>query len=79
MYWVYLLHCADNTPYVGSTPDLQRRMQEHQEGKSKSTFKRLPISLRTAVLFPDRLSARRFEAYLKSGSGRAFSKRHFHI
>ena len=44
-----------------------------------SLFKRLPISLRTAVLFPDRLSARRFEAYLKSGSGRAFSKRHFRI
>ncbi|MCA9370995.1 MAG: GIY-YIG nuclease family protein [Candidatus Peregrinibacteria bacterium] len=77
MYWVYLLRCSDGSPYTGSTPDLKRRLHEHASGKSKSTCKRLPVTLRSAVLFPDRLSARRFEAYLKSGSGRAFAKRHF--
>jgi hypothetical protein len=29
------------------------------------------------IEFPAELEARRFERYLKSGSGRAFSKRHF--
>ncbi len=77
MYWVYLLRCADGKPYVGSTPDLRRRMKEHVEGKSLSTQKRRPIKLLAAILLPNRLAARRFELYLKSGSGRAFTKRHF--
>lgn len=77
MYWVYFLRCADGKPYTGSTPDLKRRMKEHAEGKSASTRARLPITLLTAILLPNRLAARRFELYLKSGSGRAFAKRHF--
>jgi hypothetical protein len=30
-----------------------------------------------SVEFPDQRAAVRFERYLKSGSGRAFAKRHF--
>jgi hypothetical protein len=30
-----------------------------------------------SIEFPSEKAARRFERYLKSGSGRAFAKRHF--
>jgi putative endonuclease len=28
-WFVYILHCADNSLYTGITTDLQRRLQEH--------------------------------------------------
>jgi hypothetical protein len=36
-----------------------------------------PWSLVVSIEFPTENAARRFEKYLKSGSGRAFTKRHF--
>jgi hypothetical protein len=36
-----------------------------------------PWSLVVSLEFASERAARRFEKYLKSGSGRAFSKRHF--
>lgn len=43
---VYILECADSSFYVGSTRNLQRRMEEHQSGQgSKYTGSRLPVRL----------------------------------
>jgi putative endonuclease len=36
-----------------------------------------PWRLRTYIAFSDEKCARAFEKYLKSGSGRAFAKKHF--
>ena len=36
-----------------------------------------PWSIVASVEFPDERAAAHFERYLKSGSGRAFAKRHF--
>jgi putative endonuclease len=33
MAWMYILGCADNSFYVGSTIDLERRFNEHQTGR----------------------------------------------
>ena len=48
------------------TNDLERRIAEHNNGENKSTK-----AYRT---FPDRISARAKEKYLKSGIGKEFLK-----
>jgi putative endonuclease len=44
--YVYILRCADNTLYTGSTKDLQRRVNTHNSGKgAKYTRTRRPVAL----------------------------------
>jgi putative endonuclease len=46
MAWMYILECADNSYYVGSTKDIERRLWEHQSGLgAKYTSYRLPVKL----------------------------------
>jgi putative endonuclease len=46
MPWVYILQCRDGSYYTGSTPDLERRLAEHQRGEGgKYTSLRLPVRL----------------------------------
>jgi len=63
--------------YVGITDDVQARLAAHNSGHSPHTAKFSPWSLRVAINFADDQRAIAFERYLKSGSGRAFSKKHF--
>lgn len=74
-YYVYLLKCKDG-PYTGYTSDLKERMERPQKGRVPATVKRLPAELVTYFAFKDRYTAFNFEKYLKSGSGRAFIKKH---
>ncbi|MCC7240299.1 MAG: GIY-YIG nuclease family protein [Acidobacteria bacterium] len=62
--------------YVGLTSDVQRRLIWHNTGPSGVTVHHRPWSLVVAIEFTDVTAARRFERYLKTGSGRAFAKRH---
>jgi putative endonuclease len=44
--YTYILQCANHQYYVGSTTDLDRRLQEHQAGLgAKFTRAHLPIKL----------------------------------
>jgi putative endonuclease len=46
MAYVYMLRCADDTLYTGSTTDLDRRVLQHQIGEgSEYTKVRLPVVL----------------------------------
>jgi len=46
MAWMYILECSDGSYYVGSTKNLERRMEQHQSGKgSRYTSGRLPVEL----------------------------------
>jgi len=46
MPYLYILKCADNTFYVGSTKDIERRFYEHQQGLGANYTKcRLPVEL----------------------------------
>ena len=76
MYFVYLLHLANSKIYTGSTPDLKERLQEHKDGKALSTRSLRPVKLVWYCAFMTRLEARRFETYLKNGSGQAFRNKH---
>lgn len=43
---MYILECADNSYYTGSTKDLEFRLAQHQTGKGANhTKKRLPVKL----------------------------------
>lgn len=72
MYYVYILETAGEAIYTGSTPDLRRRVQEHRVGECLATRNLRPVKLVWFCAFPGRLAARRFENYLKTGSGFAF-------
>jgi putative endonuclease len=44
--YMYILECADQTFYVGSTNDLIKRFDQHQKGEGANyTIKRLPVKL----------------------------------
>ena len=79
MHFVYILgsEVSSGRFYVGVTTDLDRRVEEHHSGKSAHTNKYRPWILAMYIAFADRAKALRFETYLKSGSGRAFAKKHF--
>jgi putative endonuclease len=76
--FVYIIR-SDAHPsrhYTGITSDVAARLEWHNHGPCGCTVHHRPWSLVVAIEFPAEQAARRFEKYLKSGSGRAFSKRH---
>ena len=77
MKFVYIL--ASLLPgdhfYVGVTTDLEARLEKHNAGDVSHTSKFRPWKIKTYIGFSDDAQAHRFEAYLKSGSGRAFAKK----
>ena len=78
MYYAYILR-SENFPdqtYIGSTSDLRKRLAEHNAGKSLHTNKFKPWDLIAYIALTEEHLAEDLERYLKSGSGRAFAKRH---
>ncbi|MEI7890353.1 MAG: GIY-YIG nuclease family protein [bacterium] len=76
-YFVYILACNDKKPYTGCSANLKERLELHKNGNVPATKNRLPVKLVSYVAFKDKYKAFEFEKYLKSGSGRAFARRHF--
>lgn len=79
MKYVYMLQ-SESQPerhYTGSTTDLRTRLQAHNRGESIHTNKFKPWILNGYIAFSDHEKADRFEAYLKTASGRAFAKKRF--
>jgi len=72
-----MLSDVNHSPYIGITSDLSRRLATHNSGGSAYTAPLRPWRLAVSVEFANEHRALRFERYLKSGSGRAFMKRHF--
>ena len=68
---------APGSPLRRRTSDVERRLQWHNTGPSGVTVHHRPWSLVVALEFADATTAVRFERSLKTGSGRAFAKRHF--
>ncbi len=63
--------------YVGLTADVHSRLADHNSGGSAHTARYRPWRLAVSIEFETQDQAAEFERYLKSGSGRAFAKRHF--
>ena len=63
--------------YIGVTNDIRERVRWHNRSPTGHTAMHRPWALVVSMEFPNENEAVRFEKYLKSGSGRAFTKRHF--
>jgi len=76
---VYILQ-SESTPhryYTGVTSDVAARLVEHNAGRCTHTASARPWKVIVSISFANDKQALRFERYLKSGSGSAFSRRHF--
>ena len=75
MFFVYVIKSTvNNRLYKGLTTDLEKRIKEHNSGKTKSTSPYKPWVLVYFEKFDSRDEARKREKYLKSGIGREFLK-----
>ncbi len=75
MYIVYSLKSKkDGRIYVGITGDLEKRIVEHNAGKTKSTKGFRPWEVLYVQNVETRIEARQLEKKWKSGSGKEFLK-----
>ena len=75
MVFVYVLKSEiDDRLYVGLTQNVEKRLKEHNRGKTRSTKGYRPWQLIYVEEYPDRPTARKREKYLKSGYGKQWLK-----
>jgi putative endonuclease len=66
MYYVYILKSLkDGSYYVGSTRDIEERLQRHNQGRSKYTKNKRPWELIYSEAHSDRSSALKREQEIK--------------
>ena len=71
--FVYVLESEkDGSFYTGFAQDLERRLQQHNIGKVKSTRHKTPFRLVYSEAYLSTTEARRREYYLKSQKSRKF-------
>jgi predicted GIY-YIG superfamily endonuclease len=75
-WYVYILKCNEGSIYTGCTNNLEDRIKRHNSGQVEATKNTLPVEIIAYIVFTDKYKAYNFEKYLKTGSGRTFSKRH---
>lgn len=77
-YYVYILVSQIGAHfYSGFTENLKARLKHHNSGGDPHTSRHRPWQIKTAIAFTDRPQALAFERYLKTSSGRAFSRKSF--
>lgn len=66
-YFVYILECADNTLYTGSTNDLGKRLRQHNHSKSGAHYTKIrrPVKMVYSEAVTDLSAARKREAEIK--------------
>ncbi|MEL6862582.1 MAG: GIY-YIG nuclease family protein [Pseudomonadota bacterium] len=77
MWYGYIIRSIEHPDreYIGMSADLRKRFNAHNAGQSTYTAKFKPWELIWYCAFRDKAKALAFEKYLKSHSGRAFSKK----
>jgi putative endonuclease len=67
MYFTYILECADKTLYVGSTNDLDKRLNQHNNLKSGAHYTKIrrPVILKYSETFKTMSEARKRENEIK--------------
>jgi putative endonuclease len=71
VYYVYVLKSTkENWHYVGLTNNLSKRLTQHNLGQTTSTKAHKPFKLLYKKAFPDRISARDYEKFLKIHSNK---------
>ena len=76
MGFLYILKSEiDHRFYLGSTDNLERRVQEHNEGKSKYTRAFMPWKLVFSQEYSTLVNARKVEYWLKKQKSRELLER----
>jgi putative endonuclease len=76
MFFVYVIESlVDGRLYVGFTENIEKRLKEHNTGKTRSTKGYIPWFIVYKEEVIDRISARKREKYLKSGCGKEYIKK----
>lgn len=77
MHYVYILVSLSNPAkfYIGSTTNLERRLEQHNQGTGSYSKQYAPWRIETYTAFANEMLAQSFEAYLKRGSGHAFLRK----
>lgn len=76
MFYVYILQSNKNKElYIGFTPDLKRRLKEHNQGINFSTKRYMPWKIIYYEACKEESDARRREKYLKTTQGNKLIKR----
>ena len=67
MYFTYILECADKSLYVGSTNNLERRLEQHNNSKKGAHYTKIrrPVVLLYYEQFEILKESRRREAEIK--------------
>jgi predicted GIY-YIG superfamily endonuclease len=73
--YTYVLQMADGTRYIGSTPDLARRIEQHHCGEGGRTTRLQSGELIYYEACRSLDEARKREKQLKTGYGRAYLNR----
>ena len=71
MFYVYLLKLKNDKIYTGFTSNLKLRLEEHRQGKVKSTYQLRPILLVYYEVYLKEKDARRNEKYYKTSKGKS--------
>ena len=75
MIFVYAIQSLkDGRIYVGMSENVNKRIEQHNNGLTFSTKGFRPWNLIYTEVFPDKTEARKKEKYLKSGIGKEFLK-----
>lgn len=79
MYYVYVIKSLvePDKIYAGYTINLKNRLETHNSGGSIHTKHYRPWKLIVYLGFDEQSSAKAFEKYLKTASGRAFLVKRF--
>jgi len=69
-YYTYIVLCADNSYYIGITNNLEKRIEQHNEGINRRcyTFKRRPVTLKWNIQCTNPEEAIKIEKQLKGWS-----------
>ena len=68
IYFTYILECSDNSLYVGSTDNLEKRLHQHNNLKSGAHYTKIrrPVTLKYSESFTNFKKARKREVEIKS-------------
>ncbi len=77
MWFVYFLKLSNGHLYVGSTNNIDFRLNSHNKGHVQSTKAFLPATLKSYIAVESEQHARELEHYFKSGSGKAIALKRF--
>ena len=70
-FCVYVLFSQkDHLLYIGYSSDLQKRLRDHNDGRTKSTSRRIPLQLIFSEFYLFKEDALKREKYFKTASGK---------